>query len=759
MINKLKSILALSLFTVIGAFAQSGDVGIGTTTPNASAVLDITSTTKGLLIPRMNTAQRTAIATPAAGLQVYDTTTNTSWYYNGTVWVNNGANEGAWSQLGNTLTDSHFIGSTNNKPLNFKVNGKNKLFLGNTSNFFSPSSKIINTINDTIATNDAFLDHLSTNLMINTTNISGPTRGLSSNVIHNSSNNNSATNGGMNNVAFIDNSSGTATVARGNFSSVRINAPTSTVKINNAMVFNTSITNSSTSGGAIRNATGYNVSEILATGTDPGQIHIAKGINIDNNFIASGGDKNLVYPIYSANTQSSYMAGGLGIGVQSAADFKPHASALVEVQSTTQGFLPPRMTASQMSSIANPAEGLVVYCTNCLPAKGLRVFDNTQWVNMAGNSAPLAAFTFTGNYYHLPNFHAGKVMSTDNTLFLEVTVTTIGQITFSSGSANGYSFNGSAQILNTGTFYVPVYPSGTQSVFNSSGDNFTITGVGTSTQTQAITISNVQFGNAYTTFTNGTENFSANTACATKPVSTTTSGNCPATVTVGSNSYNTVFINGQCWMQTNLKEASTTPCSSAINTGCNVWTNLNLNVTDNGFWGYYHNTIGNGNAGWRTTEPAAGEGLLYQWSAAMNGSTEERAKGVCPAGWHIPSDCEFMYLEHGLGMSIAQQTSTGGQTVRVSGDVGGKLATFTRSTSAAANGTGTNSSGFTVLAAGYRRNSDAAFAARSTRVNLWSSTQNSALDAIQRGLYNSASGVEKTNFTKSFAATVRCLKD
>lgn len=66
-------------------------IGIGTASPVSSAALDITSSNKGLLKPRMTTAQRTAIATPATSLEVYDTTTNTTWYYNGTSWVNAGS--------------------------------------------------------------------------------------------------------------------------------------------------------------------------------------------------------------------------------------------------------------------------------------------------------------------------------------------------------------------------------------------------------------------------------------------------------------------------------------------------------------------------------------------------------------------------------------------------------------------------------------------------------------------------------------------
>lgn len=85
--NKIKLILAASLLSVAAASAQTGGVGVGTTTPDASSALDVTSTTKGFLMPRMTTTERTAIATPATGLQVYDTDLNSIWYYNGTAWV------------------------------------------------------------------------------------------------------------------------------------------------------------------------------------------------------------------------------------------------------------------------------------------------------------------------------------------------------------------------------------------------------------------------------------------------------------------------------------------------------------------------------------------------------------------------------------------------------------------------------------------------------------------------------------------------
>ena len=62
-------------------------------------------------------------------------------------------------------------------------------------------------------------------------------------------------------------------------------------------------------------------------------------------------------------------------------------SAVLEVESTTKGFLPPRMTEVQMNAIATSTEGLIVYCTDCTP-KGLYNFDGTDWSAIGGAAAP-----------------------------------------------------------------------------------------------------------------------------------------------------------------------------------------------------------------------------------------------------------------------------------------------------------------------------------------------------------------------------------
>lgn len=81
-----------TLFITLFSFALIGisnaQVGIGTTSPDNSAMLDVSASDKGILLPRLTSIQRTAIATPATGLYVFDINTNSLWYYNGTIWIN-----------------------------------------------------------------------------------------------------------------------------------------------------------------------------------------------------------------------------------------------------------------------------------------------------------------------------------------------------------------------------------------------------------------------------------------------------------------------------------------------------------------------------------------------------------------------------------------------------------------------------------------------------------------------------------------------
>ena len=114
-------IFSCLLFSTL-MLAQS--VGINNTTPHASAILDVKSNNKGVLLPRTSTTSRVAIANPAKGLILYDTTTSGFWFHNGTAWAQLSGGGNAWNLTGNSGTNpaTNFIGTTDAQPLRFRVN-------------------------------------------------------------------------------------------------------------------------------------------------------------------------------------------------------------------------------------------------------------------------------------------------------------------------------------------------------------------------------------------------------------------------------------------------------------------------------------------------------------------------------------------------------------------------------------------------------------------------------------------------------------
>src|SRR5688572_18885587 len=91
---KLIHILTISLSLLI-SFCSHGQIGVNNVTPDGSAVLDLKSSTQGVLVPRMTTEQRLAVGSPANSLLVFDTTVGKFYYYNGTAWNT----LDAWNQI------------------------------------------------------------------------------------------------------------------------------------------------------------------------------------------------------------------------------------------------------------------------------------------------------------------------------------------------------------------------------------------------------------------------------------------------------------------------------------------------------------------------------------------------------------------------------------------------------------------------------------------------------------------------------------
>ena len=108
--STLKSIFILLTIincSLINNVAAQISINSDGATPDASAMLDVSSASKGILIPRMTTAERTTITSPATGLMVYDTDESAFWYYNGTAWTAIGGSSAFTSENGITHSNSN----------------------------------------------------------------------------------------------------------------------------------------------------------------------------------------------------------------------------------------------------------------------------------------------------------------------------------------------------------------------------------------------------------------------------------------------------------------------------------------------------------------------------------------------------------------------------------------------------------------------------------------------------------------------------
>ncbi|MBK6380910.1 MAG: tail fiber domain-containing protein [Chitinophagaceae bacterium] len=128
MIKLVRLVIAVCLASTLHFTAASQSLSINTTgaTADPSAILDVTSATKGVLIPRMDKTQKNAIATPATGLLIYQTMPDSTGfhYYDGTqwVWLSGTSDSTAWKITGNSnITSANFLGTINDTALRFRV--------------------------------------------------------------------------------------------------------------------------------------------------------------------------------------------------------------------------------------------------------------------------------------------------------------------------------------------------------------------------------------------------------------------------------------------------------------------------------------------------------------------------------------------------------------------------------------------------------------------------------------------------------------
>ena len=138
-------------------------------------------------------------------------------------------------------------------------------------------------------------------------------------------------------------------------------------------------------------------------------------------------------------------------------------------------------------------------------------------------------------------------------------------------------------------------------------------------------------------------------------------------------------------------------------------------------------------------------GRLYNWYAV------DDARGLCPSGWHIPTDSEWMTMEMALGMSEAEANATGWRGT----DHGTQMKT---DYGWGDGGNGTNSSGFSGLPGGLRHYLYGWFATGGDQGYWWSSSP-SGNDAWYRFLRSEYESVARGSLPKRFGFSVRCVRD
>lgn len=174
-----------------------------------------------------------------------------------------------------------------------------------------------------------------------------------------------------------------------------------------------------------------------------------------------------------------------------------------------------------------------------------------------------------------------------------------------------------------------------------------------------------------------------------------------------------------------------------VTIGSQTWMAENLNYQTGNSWCY-------------NDDPAycAIYGRLYDWDTFMNGASSSNSvpsgvQGVCPPGWHVPSDEEWTILTYFLGGSAV---------------AGGEMKETGTSHWSSPNTGATNSSGFTALPGG-RRETNGSFHYLTTWALFWSSTEFDPDNAIYRFLRSNNTTVSSFSQSKTQARSARCLQD
>ena len=303
----------------------------------------------------------------------------------------------------------------------------------------------------------------------------------------------------------------------------------------------------------------------------------------------------------------------------------------------------------------------------------------------------------------------------------EVTTSSVSMITSTGGTSGGnVTSSGAALVTARGLAF-----STSQNPTTVNGSTINGSGIGVFTSAlTGLTASTLYYVRAYATNSIGT--VYGNQVSFMTSVPSFTCGTSMVS-DVENNMYNTVQIGTQCWTKSNLK-------TSKYRNGDNIPTGLS-----NSAW---QNTTSGADAIYNNEPVNDGlYGKLYNHYAVTD------SRGLCPTGWHVPSDAEWTTLENQLGGSSV---------------AGGALKSTTMQPTPGGwnspNTGATNSSGFTALPGGLRY--DGGDVGNMTSGGCWwSSSVLSGSNAWLRSLYYITSGVTRDDYLRTGGISVRCCRD
>ena len=215
-----------------------------------------------------------------------------------------------------------------------------------------------------------------------------------------------------------------------------------------------------------------------------------------------------------------------------------------------------------------------------------------------------------------------------------------------------------------------------------------------------------------------------------------------STVDFDGHTYDLVAIGDQCWFAENLRtEHYANGDAIPGNLSDSEWTS-----TSSGAQAVYGQVSGYCEGNCDEVANLATYGRLYNWYAV------DDARGLCPSGWHVPTDGEWMTLEMELGMSSSQANSTGGRGT----DQGAQMKS---SSSDTPSWDGTNVSGFSALPGGLRNGSNGYFYNVGSNGYWWSASPSGASSAWSRSLYSVYDYVLRFSNGTRRGFSVRCVRD